>query len=267
MIASLATRSSPGEVEATLREAVDAGITCFDTADVYGQGDSERLLGKVIRGQRERMIVCTKAGLTVGPVEGLIRAAKPVANFFLRRWGRGRTMTSQTRRRREKHCFDLQYLEHRIEGSLRRLGIDEIDLFMLHNPAPDMPKVEEVWDLLNRFKQQGKLREVGVSCRSLADAQRWLEHRPVACLQVPIDRSSLEEAIPLLARASALGIGIIAREIFSHDVLSSASIYDAMFPLLQRPEIGLVLAGMTCRRHLHENVQAVERAVECSHVA
>ena len=86
MIASLATRYSPSEVEASLREAREAGITFFDTADVYGQGDSERLLGKLFRSGGEGMILCTKAGLTVGSMEPVVRVVKPVMNSILRRW-------------------------------------------------------------------------------------------------------------------------------------------------------------------------------------
>lgn len=267
MIASLATRYSRLEVESTLREAREAGITFFDTADVYGQGDSERMLGNVFRNQREGMILCTKAGLTVGPVEGLVRFAKPVANFVMRRWGRARTLSTQARRRQEGQCFKPDYLRRRIEGSLRRLSVDRIDLFLLHNPPVDMPKREAVFDLLNQLKQQGKLRYFGVSCRSLGDAGAWLEQPDIACVQIPIDRSCLEAAIPVLERARTRGVGVVVREVFSHDVLARGDVSDALHPLLQRPEIGVVLAGMTCRRHLRENLQAVERAMECSHVA
>lgn len=95
MIALLATRYSRTEVEASLREAREAGITFFDTADVYGQGDSERLLGKLFRSGGEGMILCTKAGLTVGSMEPVVRLAKPVVNSILRRWRTARVATTQ----------------------------------------------------------------------------------------------------------------------------------------------------------------------------
>ena len=266
MIASLATRYPRAEVESALREAREAGITFFDTADVYGQGDSERMLRNVFRNQREGLIVCTKAGLTVGPAEDLIRVAKPVANFLMRRWRVARTVTTQTRRRQEGQCFDPDYLCHRIEGSLRRLGVDRIDLFLLHNPPVDMQERDTVFDLMNQLKQQGKLRQFGVSCRSLDDALVWLEQPNIACVQIPIDRSRLDASIPVLERARVRGVGVIAREVFSHGALVRGDVSDALRPLLQRPEIGVVLTGMTCRQHLRENVRALDIAMRYGHV-
>ncbi|MBI4003355.1 MAG: aldo/keto reductase [Nitrospira defluvii] len=267
MIASLATRYSRAEVEASLCEARDAGITFFDTADVYGQGDSERLLGKLFRSRGEGMILCTKAGLTVGPMEYVVRLVKPAANVLLRRWRATRVATTQARHQQERQCFDPDYLSRRIEGSLYRLNVDRIDLFLLHNPPVDVPQRDAVFELLARFKAQGKLRQFGVSCRSLDDAYVWLGQPDVACVQIPIDRSRIEAAIPVLARARLQQVGVIAREVFAHDVLAKGSVSDALRPLLHRPEIDVVLAGMTCRRHLRENVHAVERAMECGHVA
>ncbi|MBS0178668.1 MAG: aldo/keto reductase [Nitrospira sp.] len=267
MIASLATRHSPGEIEATLRAARDSGITFFDTADVYGQGDSERLLGRVYRDQGDGMILCTKAGLTVGPVEGLVRMVKPVLNILLRRWPSARGATTRTRRRQEGQCFNPDYLCRRIEGSLRRLGVDRIDLFLLHNPPVDLPQRNEVFELLLRLRADGKLRHFGVSCRSLEDADSWVEHPGVACVQVPLDRSRIESALPLLERAGVLGVGVIAREILSHDAMAAGSVSAAFRPLVQRPEVGVMLAGMGCRTHLRENLGAIEETLRCVHVA
>lgn len=267
MIASLATRHSRGEVEATLRAARDSGITFFDTADVYGQGDSERLLGRVYRDHGDGMILCTKAGLTVGPVEGLVRMAKPMLNVLLRRWSSARGVTTSTRRRQERQCFDPEYLRRRIEGSLQRLGVECLDLFLLHNPPINLPQRDEVCELLVRLKEDGKLRHFGVSCRSLVDADSWIGQSGVACVQVPLDRSRVDSALPILERAGALGVGVIAREVLSRNTQPDGSIADAFRPLVQRSEIGVLLAGMGCRAHLRENLQAIEEIVRCVHVA
>jgi len=267
MIASLATQYSRTEVEASLREAREAGITFFDTADVYGQGDSERLLGKLFRSGDEGMILCTKAGLTVGSMEPVVRLVKPVLNSILRRWRIGRVATTQARRRQERQCFDPDYLSGRIEGSLRRLNVDRIDLFLLHNPPVDVPQRDAVFELLTRFRAQGKIRQFGVSCRSLDDAQVWLGQPDVTCVQIPIDRSRIEAAAPVLERAHLQQVGVIAREVFAHDALANGSVSDAFRPLVQRSEIGVVLAGMSSRRHVWENVRAMDVATRCSHVA
>lgn len=267
MIASLATRYSRAEVEASLLEARDAGVTFFDTADVYGQGDSERLLGKLFGKHGDDVVVCTKAGLTVGPMAPVIRLIKPVANVVLRRWRTGRAETTQLRHRRERQCFDPAYLKERIEGSLRRLNVARIDLFLLHNPPADMPHGDTVFEVLTRFKAQGKLRHFGVSCRSLEDASVWIGRPGVACVQIPIDRSRIATAGPVLELARTQGVGVIAREVFAQDALAKGSVTDALRPLVECPEIGVVLTGMSCRRHVQDNVRAMDVVTRCSHVA
>jgi aryl-alcohol dehydrogenase-like predicted oxidoreductase len=267
MIASLATRYSRAEVETTLWEARAAGITLFDTADVYGQGDSERLLGKLFSHQRKDVIFCTKAGLTVGPLESLVKIAKPIVNPIIRGWRALRVATTQARRRQEQQRFDLEYLSRCIEGSLRRLNRDRIDLFLLHNPPVDLPQRDAVLDLLDGLKKQGKLRQYGVSCRTVDDAHAWVVQPGIACLQIPIDRNSVGAAASVLERAHVRGIGVIAREVFSQGALAKGSVVNAVCPLLQRHEISVVLAGMTCRQHLHENLRAVDAATRHGHVA
>ncbi len=267
MIASLATRHSRAEVETTLREARAAGVTFFDTADVYGQGDSERLLGKLFSHQREGVVVCTKAGLTVGAVESLVRFVKPIVNPVMRHWQTARVATKHARGHQERQCFDPSYLSRRIEESLRRLNMDWIDLFLLHNPPVDLPQQAVVIDVLNRLKTQGKLRHYGVSCRTLSDAHVWLAQPEIACLQIPIDRNCIEVAAPLLERAHTRGVGVIAREVLSQGALLNGSVTDAVQPLIQRPEIGVVLIGMTSRQHLHRNLQAFNDTSRHGHVA
>lgn len=266
-IASLATRHTRVEVESTLREARAAGVTFFDTADVYGQGDSERMLGKLFSHQRQGVIVCTKAGLTVGPVEGLVRLVKPVVNPVVRYWRTAQVATRQARGHQERQCFDPEYLSRRIEGSLRRLNVDRIDLFLLHNPPVDLPQREGALDVLTNLKKQGKLRHYGVSCRTVEDAHAWLTQPDIACLQIPIDRNSIEAATPVLERAHSQGVGVIAREVLAQGALINGSVADALNPLLQRPEISVVLIGMTSRQHLHENLRAFNTATGCGHVA
>lgn len=267
MIASLATRHSRVEVESTIQEARAAGVTFFDTADVYGQGDSERMLGKLFAHQRDGVTICTKAGLTVGPVEGLIRLVKPVVNPVMRRWSTARVATRQARERQERQCFDRNYLSRRIEGSLRRLNMDWIDLFLLHNPPVDLPQQEGVFDVLNTLKAQGKIRHYGVSCRTVEDAYLWLTQPDIACLQIPVDRNSIGAAIPLLEQAYTRGVGVIAREVLAQGALTNGSVADALHPLLRRPEISVVLIGMTFRQHLYQNLRAVNTALGCGHVA
>jgi aryl-alcohol dehydrogenase-like predicted oxidoreductase len=213
------------------------------------------------------VIVCTKAGLTVGPVEGLVRLVKPVVNPVVRYWRTAQVSTRQARGHQERQCFDPEYLSRRIEGSLRRLNMDWIDLFLLHNPPVDLPQQEAVLDVLSSLKKQGKLRHYGVSCRTLGDAHVWLAQPEIACLQIPIDRNCIEVAAPLLERAHTRGVGVIAREVLSQGALMNGSVTDALQPLIQRPEISVVLIGMTSRQHLQGNLRAFNEGTRHGHVA
>ncbi len=260
-IASLATASTPAEVEATLLEGFAAGINFFDTADVYGQGDSERLLGRLFERDRERVIFCTKAGLTVGPLQGVVRLVKPIVNPALRRWRAGRTATTAARQRSERQCFDPGYLRGRIEGSLRRLRTDRIDLFLLHNPPPSMEGRAEVVELLSALHREGKLRYFGVSCSTIEDAPKWLDEPGIACVQLPLQASRLGGAEGVLKLAAACEVGVIAREALGGGaLLREGGPGPALAPLLARPEIATVLLGMTSRSHLRSNLAAIGAA-------
>jgi aryl-alcohol dehydrogenase-like predicted oxidoreductase len=109
--------------------AMDAGINFFDTADIYDQGHSEEFLGRALRGRRERAVVATKFGMKM---EGIGQGAKP------------------------------EYVRQSAEASLRRLGMDYIDLYQLHKPDPNTP-IAETLGALNDLVREGKVREIGCS--------------------------------------------------------------------------------------------------------
>ena len=109
--------------------AIDAGINFFDTADVYGAGQSEEYLGKALKGRRDKVIIATKFGMKMGHgMEG----ARP------------------------------HYIEQALDDSLRRLGVDYIDLYQIHRPDPDTP-ILDTMEALNKAVKAGKVREIGCS--------------------------------------------------------------------------------------------------------
>ena len=114
--------------------AFEHGVTFFDTADVYGYGQSEQLLGVALRGRRERAVVATKFGMPLGGVNG-------------DDGGRRGTAT---------------YVRTAVEASLRRLGTDYIDLYQLHTPDPGTP-LEETLGALHELVVEGKVRAIGSS--------------------------------------------------------------------------------------------------------
>lgn len=114
---------------AVVDAALDAGITLFDTADVYGEGKSEQFIGRALEGRRERAVIATKFG---SPMKGQGKGARAA------------------------------YIRQAIEASLRRLGTDHIDLYQLHEPDPTVP-IEETLGALDKLVRAGKIREIGCS--------------------------------------------------------------------------------------------------------
>jgi aryl-alcohol dehydrogenase-like predicted oxidoreductase len=119
-----------GQSRRVVDAALDSGITFFDTADVYGDGDSERFLGEALRGRRDRAVIATKFGMPMGEH----RAALGRRDYVL------------------SAC----------DRSLERLGVDVIDLYQMHAPDPDTP-LEETLEALDHLVTSGKVRHVGCS--------------------------------------------------------------------------------------------------------
>ncbi|MGW6335141.1 aldo/keto reductase [Nocardia rhamnosiphila] len=163
--------------------SLEAGVTMFDTADVYSDGASEEVLGAAIRGKRDRLLLSTKAGLPTGP--GPFDAGT----------GRGRLITA-------------------VEASLKRLGVDHIDLFQLHAFDAYTP-VEEVLHALDELVRAGKIRYLGASnfagwqlMKSLAAADRHGLPRYIAH-QVYYSLAGRDYEWELMSLGLAEGVGAV----------------------------------------------------------
>jgi aryl-alcohol dehydrogenase-like predicted oxidoreductase len=122
-------RIDAGGTRGVVDAALDAGVNFFDTADVYGGGQSEEYLGAALKGRRNKAIIATKFGVKMGEGKEGARAA---------------------------------YVREALDASLKRLGVDTIDLYQIHKPDPNTP-VEETLDALNAAVKAGKVREIGCS--------------------------------------------------------------------------------------------------------
>jgi aryl-alcohol dehydrogenase-like predicted oxidoreductase len=168
------------EAEATLLEAVDAGVTLFDTAEVYGPFTNERLVGRVLSGERRnRVVIATKFGFRIGAdgqVEGL--DSRP------------------------------EHLREAVEGSLARLGTDRIDLLYQHRVDPAVP-IEDVVGAMGELVRAGKVRYLGLSEASAATLGRAHAVHPISVLQS--EYSLWERAIEaeILPACRALGVGVV----------------------------------------------------------
>ncbi len=165
---------------ATIHRALDLGINWIDTAATYGLGHSEEVVGRALKGRANRPIIATKCGLVWNdPSE------KKVFNR-LKGWS----------------------VRQECEGSLRRLGVDVIDLYQVHWPNPD-PDVEEAWTEIAKMIEEGKIRYAGVSNFNVAQMRRAQASHPIASLQPPyslVDQGVERELLPYCA---ANNIGVI----------------------------------------------------------
>ena len=191
---------SEAGAKAALHAALDAGVDVIDTADVYGDGRSERIIRDVLaeRGG-ERPMVATKAGRRLSPhvAEGYTRAN----------------------------------LEGFIDRSLANLGVDTLDLVQLHCPPTEVYDRPEVFDALDRLVEAGKLRHYGVSVETIGEASKAIAHPNVASVQIIYNLFRQRPAETFFPEARARDVAVIVRVPLASGMLtgkmSSASTFAA----------------------------------------
>jgi aryl-alcohol dehydrogenase-like predicted oxidoreductase len=263
------------EIEATLSEAFEQGVNFFDTADCYSQGDSERVLGRVFRGKRDRIIICSKAGKTIGSLQRLRSRAVPFAKRIMRRWSASRNLAASLACQFHAQNFRPGYIEKAIALSLSRLKTDYLDLFLLHGPDVSALSDPGLFDRLDRLRQRGMIRYYGVSLEDSVTSQEIglsLARPDIAALQIAVDpyHTSTISAVERQMRDNAVGLigrAPFARGALFHDerglavLAQSAPARPAQVAIrlaMQLNPHGTVLVGMTNRQHLRENLQALE---------
>jgi len=163
---------------AAIHAALDAGLNWIDTAAVYGLGHSEEIVGKAIHGMSNKPFIFTKCE---------------------RRWNeQGEIYPSLTAASIREEC----------ENSLRRLRVDQIDLYQVHWPEPD-PDIEEGWTEMARLREEGKVRWIGVSNFSVPQMKRAMDIAPITSLQPPYSLLARKTEPEILPFAQANGIGVI----------------------------------------------------------
>ncbi|MCX4240244.1 aldo/keto reductase [Paraliomyxa miuraensis] len=200
-------RSAPVERVRTLHAAIDAGITSIDTAPLYGFGESERLVGQAIADRRDRVQILGKVGLRWDDEHGevLFTTTRPD--------GGARVI------RRDSRPVSVR---RDVEQSLRRLGIDALDLCQVHHPDSLVPIADTMGEL-SRLREEGKLRAIGVSNYSGAqvlEAVAALGDVPLASVQS--EYSLLRRGVEreLLGVVRALGVGMLAYSPLLHGLLA-----------------------------------------------
>jgi aryl-alcohol dehydrogenase-like predicted oxidoreductase len=268
-LGSFLSKGSETEIAAMLEEAVASGINFFDTSDIYGQGDSERLLGKTFRSKRDKVIFETKAGNCFSQAARVATCFKTPIRAVLKHLPFLKKKVQKVRASQLAQNFDPGYLETAVEASLRRLQTDYIDVFMLHSPPSRVIEEGAFLGLADRLKQSGKIRCFGISCDTGRDALLCLKYSGIDAIQVPVNDNEhviLNEVLPL---AVSRNVGVVARSPFSSgsiftnvnapeqapnkDVRFTAA-QAALLSAASRPGVSVVIAGVSNRKHLRENI-------------
>ncbi|GEN07801.1 Predicted oxidoreductase [Myxococcus fulvus] len=168
------------ESEATLLHALDKGVTFFDTADMYGSGSNEELVGRVLKPHRAKVVLATKFGIVRDPNNPQARGinGKP------------------------------EYVQQACEASLRRLGVDVIDLYYLHRLDATTP-IEDTVGAMARLVREGKVRHLGLSEVDADTLRRASKVHPITALQSEYSLWSREPEDGVLQACRELGIGFV----------------------------------------------------------
>ena len=191
-----------GEVDdqtslAALRRAIDLGVNFVDTADVYGDGRSERLVGRLLKERKEQIFVATKAGRRLDPhtAEG----------------------------------YNKANLTAFVERSLRNLGVEALDLVQLHCPPGAVYDNAAVFAALDDLKRDGKIRNYGVSVETAEEALAAMRYPGVATIQIIFNMFRIKPAETVFPLAKQQRVGILTRVPLASGLLSGAMTRDRHF--------------------------------------
>lgn len=181
-----------------LRAAISEGVNFIDTADVYGDGLSEKRIARVLKDYSgEQIYVATKAGRRLNPHVASGYSYTNLAGF--------------------------------VERSLKNLELESLDLLQLHCPPTDVFRRDDTFSALDKLKQEGKIRHYGVSVETVEEAQLAMKYQGVASIQIIYNMFRLKPALEVFDLAKANNVGIIARVPLASGLLSGKMSKDRVF--------------------------------------
>ncbi|MEO1903162.1 MAG: aldo/keto reductase, partial [Alcanivorax sp.] len=178
---------------ATLHAALDQGVTLIDTADMYGPYTNEELVGKAIAGRRDRVFLATKFGVVRDSDNPHSRGVDGSPD----------------------------YVRRSVEGSLKRLGVDHIDLYYQHRIDPEVP-VEDTVGTMARLVEEGKVRYLGLSEAAPDTLRRAHQVHPITALQMEYSLWTRDAEASMLPLCRELGVGFVAYSPLGRGFLSGA---------------------------------------------
>ncbi|MEQ8417368.1 MAG: aldo/keto reductase [Imperialibacter sp.] len=168
-----------GEADKIINTAIDRGVNFIDTADVYENGLSETAVGRVVRSRSERIFVASKCGRQISP--------------------------------HTNEGYQPKVLQKFVEDSLRRTGLEALDLIQLHCPPTEIYYRPEIFELFDRLKEQGKILNLGVSVEKVEEALKAIEYDNVATVQIIFNLFRQRPSDLFFKEAKRRNVGIIVR--------------------------------------------------------
>ena len=181
----------------TLETAYEQGINFFDTADVYNDGESERSIGKFIKGKEGKVFVATKCGRQITPHVSAGYTREAIVRYT--------------------------------EDSLKRLGVDALDLIQLHCPPTDVFYRPEIFETLQDLRRAGKIRHFGVSVERVEEGLKAMEYEGMSSIQVIYNMFRQRPAELLFSLAKEKGVGIICRVPLASGLLTGKFSSESVF--------------------------------------
>ncbi|MFE0375740.1 aldo/keto reductase [Streptomyces inhibens] len=168
------------EARATLERALELGVTLYDTADMYGMGENEKFIAPFIQAHRDEIVLATKFAISPDPDDPTKRTIRN----------------------------DRPYIREAVEGSLRRLGVDEIDLYYMHRRNPDVP-LEESVGAMAELVAEGKVKHLGLSEVTGPELRAAQAIHPIAAVQSEWSLFSRDVEAGVVPAAVELGVGFV----------------------------------------------------------
>ena len=165
--------------DAILNSAIDNGVNFIDTADVYGDGESEKAVGRVVRSRKEKIFVATKCGRKLVP--------------------------------HTDKSYQVKVLRKFVEDSLKNMGLETLDLIQLHCPPTETYYRPEIFELFSSLRKEGKIINMGVSVEKIDEALKAIEYDNVTTVQIIFNMLRQRPSEKFFAEASKKNIGIIVR--------------------------------------------------------
>ena len=189
---------TPEDARDVLKTSLDKGINFFDTADVYGDGRSEKFVGELIKSTKEKIYVATKAGRRLNP--------------------------------HTPEGYNLKNIEKFIDRSLINLGVDCIDLLQLHCPPSETCARKETYDMMEEIVKKGKIANYGVSVEKVSEAMDAIQYPNVKSIQIIFNIFRQKPAELFFKEAAKNNVGIIVRVPLASGLLTGKMNKNSSFP-------------------------------------